>query len=73
MDELAQQLAWVAGDLESRGYQFSAVVRRGAWRLIDVPEGDDDGCRGCREPLEQPARGRPREWCSERCRRRHRR
>ena len=25
-------------------------------------------CQNCREPIDQPATGRPRKWCSDRCR-----
>lgn len=38
----------------------------------DPPESLDAGCRGCGRPLEQPAVGRPRVWCSPPCRERHR-
>lgn len=72
MDDLPRQLAYIAGDLDRRGYPYAGAVRRAARALLEVPDRDPAGCRGCGTPLEQPATGRPRVWCSERCRRRKR-
>ena len=70
-DDLARLLGFVAGDLETRGYPRAGVVRQAARALLSSAPADE-GCRGCGGPLpEQPA-GRPRIWCGEPCRRRHR-
>lgn len=71
--DLVRQLGWVAGDLDARGYPFAPVVRRGARALLngDAPD-RDGGCVGCGQPVPDTPRGRPRKWCGERCRRRHR-
>lgn len=71
--ELARQLAFVATDLDRRNYAFAPVVRRAARRLLDLPDHSDGGCRGCGAELPQPPSGGKRLWCSEQCRRRHRR
>jgi hypothetical protein len=67
-DTLARQLAWVAADLDRRGYAFVGPIRRAARALLEV-DPPDDGCRGCGQPLT----GRRRTWCSEACRSRVRR
>lgn len=72
--ELARSLALVAADLDDRGYRFAGVVRQAARTLIAAPvPTTEDGCRGCGRALDQPVTGGRRLWCSERCRRRHRR
>lgn len=72
MDDLARHLAFVAGDLDQRHYPYAGVVRQAARLLAEQPARIADGCRGCGTPLKQPDTGRPRVWCSERCRRRKR-
>lgn len=74
LTELARLVALVASDLEHRGYQASAVVRRGAQALTEAaawaPD-DDSACPGCGGPVEQPELGRRRSFCSTSCRKRH--
>jgi hypothetical protein len=70
---LVRQLAYVAADLEARTYPYVGVLRRAARALLEVDPPDDDGCRGCGRPLDQPATGRRRVWCREACRSRNRR
>lgn len=69
--DLARTLVRVAGDLDRLGYAYAGVVRQGARALLDS-NGDSNGCRGCSAPLPYAGRGRPRVWCSERCRRQSR-
>lgn len=71
--QLARLVAQVAADLDARGYHAAGVVRQAARALLDgQPDGDDGGCCGCGRPVTHTDRGRPRKWCGERCRRRHR-
>ncbi len=70
--DLARLLARVAAELDERGYSRAGVVRRAARALLDGPETEPGGCRGCGGPLPTSPKGRPRQWCSEPCRRRHR-
>jgi hypothetical protein len=76
---LARQLALIASDLESRGYEHTGPLRQAARLLVGSPDdahGLDDEqtageprCGWCGGPLVRQARGRPRRWCSARCRR----
>jgi hypothetical protein len=80
----AQLLLRVAADADRTGFPFGGVIRRGAALLLEVPDerpGDSPGsgaksfapaCQGCGVELARAAKGRPRRWCSETCRRRHR-
>jgi hypothetical protein len=70
-DDLARQLALVAGDLDAKHYPYAAVVRRAARALValEADPPDPDGCAGCGQALT----GRRRRWCSEACRSRVRR
>lgn len=72
--ELARLGTLVADDLEFRGYQAAGIVRRLAAEVAQLPEpGIEPGapapCPQCGRPIEQPATGRRRTWCSDRCRR----
>lgn len=69
--ELARQGAYVAGDLDRRLYPYAGVVRRLVRAVLEALDTDEHGCRGCGGELVQPPTGRRREWCSERCRKRH--
>lgn len=72
--QLARQLAWIAQHLDSKGYLFVAPLRSAARALLEVPDDtEQEGCAGCATELMQPATGRRRRWCSERCRSRARR
>lgn len=72
--DLARLGAMTAADLEQKGYRGAGIVRALARAVIDLPEAaDDDGCSGCGAELPQPPSGGKRLWCSEQCRRRHRR
>jgi hypothetical protein len=62
----------VAADVDRCGSPYGGLLRRAARLLLDVP-GETTGCAGCGAHVEQPPTGRPRRWCSERCRRRRRR
>lgn len=71
--DLARQVAFVATDLDRRGYAMAGVIRCAARALLEIPETADDGaCRGCGGPVPVRATGRPRVWCGETCRRRSR-
>ena len=68
---VARLLAQVAAGLDERR---AGIVRQAVHLLLEVPDHATAGdtCAGCGAELDQPATGRPRKWCSERCRRRHR-
>lgn len=68
----ARMLAAIAADLDRRGYPSTGLLRDAARALLDHRDLDPNGCRRCGTPLTQPATGRRRVWCSERCRRQHR-
>lgn len=70
---LARDLVLIAGDLDRMLYPNTGRLRQAARALLEVDPPDDDGCRGCGHPIDQPERGRRRVWCSEGCRDRHRR
>lgn len=75
--DLARLGALVAAHLGDRGYRNAGVVHQMARRIVDLASAPTaataDGCRGCGGELTQPATGGRRLWCSERCRRHHRR
>ena len=72
--DLARLGLRLADELERRlGVVSAGVVRALARRVQLGPTPRPDGCAGCGAPLEHPPTGRPRKWCSERCRRRARR
>jgi hypothetical protein len=72
--DLARLVALAAADLEQRGYPMHGIVRQAARALVTRPTAaPDGGCPGCGQPVAQPERGRPRKWCGEACRSRHRR
>lgn len=74
--DLARLLATVAADLDAVGYPAAGVVRQGARALAQCGHNHNhqqDGCPGCGSEVPQAERGRPRVWCSQRCRDRHRR
>ncbi len=71
-EKLARDLAFVAGDLDQRGYPFAGTIRQAARALLDVPEPAGQGCKACGADLPAGRTGRPRIWCSDKCRRAHR-
>jgi hypothetical protein len=73
VDELPRMLAWVAADLEGKGYAYCGLVRQAARRLATSntapePEPDPDRCRRCGTPITQQPTGRTRLYCSDPCR-----
>jgi len=71
--KLARIVSIVADDLDALGYAAAGVVRHAA-RVIAQhrdPTGTGD-CPTCHGPVEQPARGRRRIYCSAPCRHRSR-
>jgi uncharacterized protein with PIN domain len=60
----------LAADLGARG----GIVRRLAVELVQLrqmaTDPDADRCEECSGPLVQPATGRPRRYCGDRCRQR---
>lgn len=57
-------------DLADEHRKLRPVLRRAARLLLTGQTPDtEEGCRRCGRPLEQKPRGRPRKWCSDRCRR----
>lgn len=83
-DDLPRLLALAADDLSHRGYPPAGIVRRGARELLTLAErvaaleaelarhrrqaAEGDGCPVCGAEVPQPARGRRRVYCSDRCR-----
>jgi hypothetical protein len=74
VNDLVSALLFVAEDLDRRAYPFAGAVRQGARRLAELEawgnRGAPGACPGCGVGVTQPARGRRRIYCSERCRRR---
>lgn len=70
--ELARLLLLLADTIDAPGAAVTAgVLRRAARAVAELPAPPDpDRCRGCGTPLTQPATGRRRRWCSDRCRKR---
>ena len=71
--DLARQLTAVAAILDARGFPLTGIVRQAAVELAThrCATGEaDDGCPDCGGPVLQPARGRPRRYCSPACRKR---
>jgi hypothetical protein len=71
--QLANQLSWIANHLEGLEYPFHGPVRQAAQHLkVETPEepteARPDACRRCHTPLVQKPTGRPRRYCSDRCR-----
>lgn len=68
-DRYARMLLAIASDLEQRLYPFAGAVRHAAGLLKAAPPPPAPGvCQGCANPVATSARGRPRKWCSDRCR-----
>jgi predicted nucleic acid-binding Zn ribbon protein len=65
-------LLWVASDLDRRSYPFAGAIRQGACRIseLEAIAPAPDACERCGAPIDRKPRGRPRRFCSERCRRR---
>lgn len=68
-DDLPRLLAIVADDLAHRGYPAAGVVHRAARALATDPTPAEGTCPECAGPVTQPATGRRRVYCSERCKR----
>lgn len=80
--DLSRDLIKLADEMDEDSllgtWENSGLLRRVARRLVERGEtvlrveefDDDDRPRACRcgAPLPYSGRGRPREWCSERCR-----
>lgn len=74
--DLAQLLAMVADHLDRLSYPYAGIVHQGARRLaLARPEleAGEGSCPVCGSELVQPATGRRRKFCSDRCRKRHER
>jgi hypothetical protein len=74
-DELRQTVSavlYVCDDLERRGYLLTGTLRRAARLLIELEDSRPrpGTCTVCGGPVEQPATGRRRTYCSRPCRRR---
>ncbi len=75
--DLVAILSFVADEVEAgRGSHYAGAIRVAARRLVELErqaaEADRSatGCGWCGAPLEQPATGRRRRYCSDACRRR---
>jgi hypothetical protein len=67
--DLVRLLLVVADSLERQNQAGSAGLLRRAARRIAADEASE-GCERCGAPLQRRPTGRPRRFCSERCRRR---
>jgi hypothetical protein len=70
--EFVSVLLFVAQDLEERhAYQYAGAIRVAARRIseLEATATLPDACERCGARLDQKPRGRPRRFCSERCRR----
>jgi predicted metalloprotease len=67
--DLAALVLVIADSIERQDQAESAGVLRQAARRIVTGEGSAEGCERCGSPIERKATGRPRRYCSERCRR----
>jgi hypothetical protein len=66
--DLVRLLSLIADSLERQNQAASGGLVRQAARRIATEE-SSEGCERCGKPLVQPVTGRPRRFCSERCRR----
>ncbi len=62
-------LSFLADSLERQAQPESAMLVRWAHRRIVEGPTFEGGCEACGAPLEQRGTGRPRQFCSNRCRR----
>jgi hypothetical protein len=72
--ELGRLLGLVAHDLDERGYPSAGIVRQAAVALLEDAMRQPSPQSLCPIdglPVTQPAVGRPRKFCSDRCRRAH--
>lgn len=70
---LAEVLLWVAQDLEERhAYQYAGAIRVAARQLTELEKCAParGACEQCGARLDQKPLGRPRRFCSDRCRKR---
>lgn len=71
-EQLAQLGYRLAQKLDDRGVLEAGIVRQLARAVLEqhpAPQEQPGGvCRRCATPLVQPTTGRPRIWCSDRCR-----
>lgn len=67
---LSRALTFVAADLDRKGYPFAGAVRQAARRMAEVEKGDrsDNPCPQCGGEVERSSRGRPKVYCTDRCR-----
>lgn len=78
MSDLPAILAFVAADLEEEhpGYRYTGPIRQGARalreaeRALAATEIAASACPCCGRAVSQPHTGRPRKFCTTRCRRR---
>ena len=69
---LVKALLFVAQDLDNRAYPYSGTLRRAAQIIASLEARAPEACPQCGETVEQPGRGRPRVYCSRKCRNRAR-
>lgn len=69
-DEVSRRLLAIAADLDARLYPYTGPLRRAARLLATAPRRPEPGgCRACGGPVVTSVRGRPRIYCSDRCKR----
>ena len=67
--DMARALTWIAADLEDRHYLGVGIIRQAAGVLATLEAPAEHACPICHGPIDQPATGRPRRYCSTRCKR----
>lgn len=67
--QLAALGLWLADDLERRLETHSGIIRQLARRLVELSPRDKPpgGCPVCGQDVPENTRGRPRTYCSTRC------
>lgn len=68
--DIARDLLTLAEVLDRRGFLMSGICRQAARVLAALPTPDERACPTCGCAVTQRARGRPRVYCTDRCRRR---
>jgi hypothetical protein len=63
---VAHTVALIADDLDAKGYAWTGALRQ-AVRLLHTDDGRPR-CERCGQPLDVADTGRPRRFCTDRCR-----
>ena len=67
---LSALLSFIAEDRDTRLYPYAPVLRVAARELVAIEARAPESCPMCGGEVQQSERGRPRVYCSSRCRKR---